>query len=108
MEKNQQNCLNADIIFSLPDTKGPTLFFNQPIPKKSGRSVRFSWRSNEYAKFKCAIDNLDNFFDCGEGIEAQLRSDNLRRNGEHVLYVKGIDEHGNVGETIFTRWIVGK
>ena len=66
----------------------------------------FSWRSNEYAKFKCAIDSLDNYFDCGKGLEAQLRSDNLRRNGEHVLYVKGIDDYGNVGETISTRWIV--
>ena len=40
-------------------------------------------------------------------LEAQLRSDNLRRSGEHVLYVKGIDDYGNVGETISTRWIVG-
>jgi hypothetical protein len=97
---------NNSLFFS-PDTKGPTLFFDQPVPKKSGRTVRFSWRSNEYAKFKCTFDDRSNFTDCGEGTEARLSTDNLKRNGEHILYVKGIDRHGNVGETIATKWIVG-
>ena len=84
------------------------MFFNQPVPKKSGRSVRFSWRSNEHANFKCTMGNPNGFVDCGQGFESFIRSDNLRRNGEHVLYVKGIDDYGNVGETIYARWIVGK
>ena len=88
--KKPANYLDHNIF--LPDTKGLTLFFNQPVPKKSGsRGEAMNTQS----------------FDCGEGLEAQLRSDSLRRNGEHVLYVKGIDDYGNVGETISTRWIVG-
>ena len=52
--------------------------------------------------------NPNGFVDCGQGFESFISSDNLRRNGEHVLYVKGIDDYGNVGETIYARWIVGK
>lgn len=103
-----KHTLNSYIVFFLLDTKGPTLFFNQPVPKKSGRRVRFSWRSNEHANFKCTMGNPDGFVDCGQGFESFISSDNLRRNGEHVLYVKGIDDYGNVGETIYARWIVGK
>jgi hypothetical protein len=53
------------------------------------------------------LDSRDVFFDCGEGYQAELRSDNLRRDGEHLLYVKGIDNYTNVGDTILTKWIVG-
>ena len=94
--------------FLFPDTKGPRLYFNQPVPKKSGSGVRFSWRSSENAKFECALDNREVFFKCGEGFEAQLRFDNLKRNGEHVLHVRGTDDQNNVGDIISAEWTVGK
>ena len=77
------------------------------MPRKSGRSVRFSWRSNERARFQCAFDNINTFFDCGEGFESDLQSNNLRRNGLHSLYVRGTDDYGNVGEVIRAEWTVG-
>lgn len=46
-------------------------------------------------------------FNCGDGFDSELRSDDLKTDGEHVLYVRGIDEFDNVGETILTKWIVG-
>lgn len=88
------------------DTKGPVLFFNEPVPKKSGGSVRFSWRSNENASFSCAFENPENYFPCGEGYMSSIQSDNLKRNGKHRIYIKGVDKHGNEGKPIETEWNV--
>ena len=77
------------------------------MPAITGKKVRFTWSSNEKAKFFCAHENINDMKPCGEGFNGEWTEDDIPE-GKHLFWVVGIDETGNRAEPLDHEWIVGK
>lgn len=75
-----------------------------PLSKKP--SEIFTWSSNEFARFKCQVDDEDET-DCGQGKVGQYNTPFLP-DGDHVFKITPIDQVGNRGKTLEREWIKGK
>ena len=86
------------------DAEPPSIVFTN-APSKTNKSPLITWKSTEFAKFQCSLDNRE-FEDCGEGISGRWTK--TISGGQHKLTVRGKDNVGNLGNEITHTWFVGK
>ena len=92
------------------DTTGPVIELDPNLPDRTtSNSPRFTWKSDEPADFKCSLDDMTSWRQCGTGLRKNgvWQGDNLD-DGDHTLFVKGEDQLGNPGRTVSHRFNVGK
>lgn len=71
--------------------------FDKPNPSTPQRDLGVTWKSSEDSEFECALDDPTEYEACGKGKTGAFQRDDLP-DGKHKLYVRGIDEVGNVGQ----------
>ena len=80
----------------------------EPLPTDSKEATAtFLWKSDESARFSCAVDSLKNQGNCGQGKSGRFTTGSLT-DGPHVFYLLGEDDLGNAARVVIHRWNVGK
>ena len=69
--------------------------------------VRLYWRSNEKSKFLCAIGDVGNVIECGQGTKGSFTTPYLRR-GPQKFWLIAEDYTGNRAEPVNVTWTLGK
>ena len=89
------------------DSKPPTITLTGELPTNRNNPVAiFSWKSDEDAKFTCAVDDPKNTDYCGYGTYGQHVTP-LLPDGEHTFYVTPEDAYGNKGPVVKYTWQTG-
>ena len=73
----------------------------------SASNVTLIWRTNENAIFQCAVDTIFDNRDCGAGRASELELTNLGE-GPHTIWIKAVDELGNIAPWKKHTWNVGE
>ena len=89
------------------DTRSPVVTI-QPFPSLTKEKViAIRWTSNEFANYRCAVDDINNAVNCGSGEEGTWRTP-VMRDGEHTFYLLAEDTAGNRARTATRKWRVGE
>ncbi|XP_028410633.1 uncharacterized protein LOC114533322 [Dendronephthya gigantea] len=67
--------------------------------------VTLSWNANEQSKFYCAIGDVGNIIECGQGNTGSWTTPYLRR-GPQKFWLIAEDYHGNRAEPVLVTWTV--
>ena len=94
-----------------------TLFFLDSIPPRAVLDpvspivgtprVTLYWRTNEKSKFLCAIGDVGNVIECGEGTTGSWTTPYLRR-GPQRFWLIAEDYTGNRAKPVNVTWSVGE
>lgn len=69
--------------------------------------MNFNWKSNEPAKFLCALDEDTEGEDCGEGTDGEYLTPTLA-DGEHEFRLLVEDMVGNMAPLVRSKFSIGK
>ena len=90
------------------DSTPPTASLTGDLPTESNNPMAvFSWKSDESAKFLCAVDDEKSAGNCGYGRYGQYVTP-LLPDGEHTFYLIPEDFYGNKGPVVKHVWRTGK
>lgn len=101
-----ERCPLMSVHFTCLDKTSPNILFTPGLPTKFREKPKVTWTSTEYARFECALNNNEQFRDCGRGTEGMWTKDRVSE-GIHDFFVRGTDRHGNVGPTESFRFSIG-
>ena len=89
------------------DTRPPVVTI-KPLPSITNEKViTIRWTSNEFANYRCAVDDINNAVNCGSGLQGTWRTP-VMRDGEHTFYLLARDSAGNRATSVSQIWRVGE
>ena len=90
------------------DTKVPQVeLIGTPPARSTYDTGSFYWKSDEEARYECAVDVAESGIPCGSGIRMNWNSPRLH-DGEHTFYLFATDSNGNQAKPVKYKWEIGK
>lgn len=106
--QSAQKSSKVSILYLFLDTKVPQIRLVGKPPLRSTYSVgSFSWTSDEFATFSCAVDVAEYAVPCGSGLRGNWMTSELD-DGTHSFYLFAEDANGNQADPITYQWTIGK
>ena len=89
------------------DSIAPRAVLDAVSPIVSTPRVTLSWKADERSKFFCAIGDVGNVIECGQGTTGSWTTPYLRR-GPQTFWLIAEDYTGNRAEPVSVDWSVGQ
>ena len=100
--------LSIFVNFTSLDSDAPTVTFSPKSTKKgTTRSPKFSWTSDEDATFRCKVEGVTQYQNCGDGTSGSWTSSNVP-DGKHNFLVRARDKFGNEKQPFRFPFQIGK